>query len=133
MLISALLAKMAFVRVFRNYVKICKTYTQTPDKAGVLHAATCLQIGAILITDDRHFDNIKKEGIISAERGGLSGNRSDSRLALDSKNNVAASFLAPEIKIIIDNFGIFFVIISNFLIIFSNFWHNKKAYLGAKP
>lgn len=64
---------------------------------------------------------------------GLSGNRSDSRLALDSKNNVAASFLAPEIKIIIDNFGIFFVIISNFLIIFSNFWHNKKAYLGAKP
>ena len=63
-LISSLLGKMELVKVPENYVKICKTYIQTPDKADVLHAATCLQTGATLITNDRHFDRIKKEGVI---------------------------------------------------------------------
>ena len=65
MLISALLGKMELVRVPKNYVRICKTYIRTPDKADVLHAATCLQTGAALITNDQHFDRIKKEGIIT--------------------------------------------------------------------
>ena len=64
MLISALLGKMRLVRVPENYVRICKTYIQTPGKADILHAATCLQTGATLITNDRHFDRIKKRGII---------------------------------------------------------------------
>jgi len=64
MLISALLGKMRLVRVPENYVRICKTYIQTPDKADILHAATCLQTGTTLITNDRHFDRIKKRGII---------------------------------------------------------------------
>jgi predicted nucleic acid-binding protein len=55
---------MELVRVPENYVRICKTYVRTPDKADVLHAATCLQTGAALITNDRHFDLIKEEGII---------------------------------------------------------------------
>ncbi len=63
-LISALLSKMELVKVPENYVKICKSYIRTPDKADVLHAATCLQTGAALITNDRHFDRIKGEGII---------------------------------------------------------------------
>jgi len=63
-LVSSLLGKMELVRVPENYVRICKTYIRTPDKADVLHAATCLQTGATLITNDRHFDRIKKEGII---------------------------------------------------------------------
>lgn len=62
-LVSPLLGKMELVRVPENYVRICKTYIRTPDKADVLHAATCLQTGATLITNDRHFDRIKKEGI----------------------------------------------------------------------
>ena len=62
-LVSSLLGKMELVRVPENYVRICKTYIRTPDKADVLHAATCLQTGATLITNDRHFDRIKKEGI----------------------------------------------------------------------
>ena len=66
MLISALLGKMELVRVPENYVRICKTYIRTPDKADILHAATCLQTGATLITNDRHFDRIKGEGIIKA-------------------------------------------------------------------
>ncbi len=64
MLISALLGKMELVRVSENYVRICETYIRTPDKADILHAATCLQTGAALITNDRHFDRIKKKDII---------------------------------------------------------------------
>jgi predicted nucleic acid-binding protein len=63
-LISALLGKTELVKVQERYVKICKAYISTPNKADILHAATCLQTGAILITNDRHFDHIKGEGII---------------------------------------------------------------------
>jgi len=63
-LISALLAKMELVMVPKSYIKLCKTYIRTPDKADVLHAATCLQTGAVLITNDKHFDRIKREGVI---------------------------------------------------------------------
>jgi predicted nucleic acid-binding protein len=52
------------VRVSGNYRKICKTYIETPDRADILHAAACLQTGATLITNDHHFDRIRKEGII---------------------------------------------------------------------
>jgi predicted nucleic acid-binding protein len=64
LLVSALLSKMELVTISRNHRKICKTYIKTPDKADVLHAATCLQTGAVLITNDKHFDRIKKEGLI---------------------------------------------------------------------
>jgi predicted nucleic acid-binding protein len=63
-LVSALLDKMEFVPVSKKYRKICMAHIRTPDKADVLHAATCLQTGAILITNDKHFDRIKKEGLI---------------------------------------------------------------------
>lgn len=64
MLISSLLSKMELVKVPESYVKVCKTYIRTPDKADVLHAAACLQTGSALITNDRHFDRIRDEGII---------------------------------------------------------------------
>lgn len=63
-IVAALLRKTAMVRVSENYRRICKAYIKTPDRADVLHAATCLQTGAILITNDRHFDRIRNEGII---------------------------------------------------------------------
>ncbi|MGH9921666.1 MAG: PIN domain-containing protein [Nitrososphaerales archaeon] len=63
-LLAALLSKMEIVRVAKNYKKICKAYIKTPDRADIMHAATCLQTGAILITNDRHFDKIQDEGII---------------------------------------------------------------------
>jgi len=64
MLISALLAKMEIGMVPEGCVRACITYISTPDKADVLHAAACLQTGAALITNDKHFDVIKKAGII---------------------------------------------------------------------
>jgi len=63
-LLVALLSKMEIVSVAKNYRKICKAYIKTPYKADIMHAATCLQTGAILITNDRHFDKIRGEGII---------------------------------------------------------------------
>lgn len=63
-LLAALLSKMELIQVSSNYIKICSRYIKTPDKADILHAATCLQTESILITNDRHFDRIKAEGII---------------------------------------------------------------------
>ena len=63
-LLAVLLSKMEIVRVAKNYRKICKAYIKTPDKADIMHAATCLQTGAVLITNDRHFDKISDEEII---------------------------------------------------------------------
>ena len=63
-IVAALLTKTTMVKVPRNYRKICKTYIETPDRADILHAGTCLQTGAILITNNHHFDRIRKEGII---------------------------------------------------------------------
>jgi predicted nucleic acid-binding protein len=63
-MLAALLSKVQLIQISKNYIKICSRYIKTPDKADILHAATCLQTGSILITNDRHFDRIKAEGII---------------------------------------------------------------------
>jgi len=63
-IVASLLAKTRIVDVSENYRKICKAYIRTPDKADILHAAACLQTNSILITNDRHFDRIRNEGII---------------------------------------------------------------------
>ena len=63
-IIASLLAKTKIVNVSNNYRKICKTYVKTPNKADILHAAACLQTDSILVTNDRHFDNIRDQGII---------------------------------------------------------------------
>jgi len=63
-ILHALIAKMEIVNVQQNYLKICKGYIETPDKADILHAATCLQTNAVLISNDHHFQKIRDEGII---------------------------------------------------------------------
>jgi len=63
-IIAGLLAKTKIIKVSSNYRKICKAYMKTPDKADILHAAACLQTDSILVTNDRHFDNIENQGII---------------------------------------------------------------------
>jgi predicted nucleic acid-binding protein len=63
-MLAALLSKVELIEVSSNYIKICSRYIKTPDKADILHVATCLQTGSILMTNDRHFDKIKAEGII---------------------------------------------------------------------
>ncbi|MGH9877471.1 MAG: PIN domain-containing protein, partial [Nitrososphaerales archaeon] len=63
-LLAVLLSKMEIVGVGKNYRKVCKAYIKTPDRADIMHAATCLQTGAVLITNDKHFGRISDEGII---------------------------------------------------------------------
>lgn len=63
-ILATLLEKMEFIDVGENFVKICKGYIKTPDLADIVHAAACLKSGAVLITNDRHFDRIRDEGII---------------------------------------------------------------------
>lgn len=63
-LLHALIAKMEIVEVQENFLKICRSYIETPDKADILHAASCLQTNAVLISNDHHFNRVRDEGII---------------------------------------------------------------------
>ncbi|MBO8180634.1 MAG: PIN domain-containing protein [Archaeoglobus sp.] len=45
-------------------VKVCRQYFPENEIADAVHAATCLKTDAILITNDKHFDAIKKAGLI---------------------------------------------------------------------
>jgi predicted nucleic acid-binding protein len=63
-ILSALLEKMELIEAGENFIKICMNYIKTPNKADIIHAAVCLKIDAILITNDTHFNKIRDEGII---------------------------------------------------------------------
>lgn len=63
-ILHALIAQMEIVDVQQNYLKICKGYIPTSDKADILHAATCLQTNAVLISNHHHFNKIRDEEII---------------------------------------------------------------------
>ena len=64
-ILSTLLDKIEIIDVEKNFVKICMTYIKTPNKADIVHAAVCLETNSILISNDAHYNKIKKEGIIN--------------------------------------------------------------------
>ena len=64
LLLHALISKMDIVDVQERFTAACRSAMGTEDPADVLHAATCLQTGATLITNDHHFNTIRDEGII---------------------------------------------------------------------
>ena len=64
LLLYALISKMEVIEVRDKFIMICRSYMDTEDSAAVIHAATCLQADAILITNDRHFDPVRDEGIV---------------------------------------------------------------------
>jgi predicted nucleic acid-binding protein len=63
-IVSALVERTRFVSVQENFRSICRGYITTPDPADILHAATCLQERAILVSNDRHFDRIRDQRIV---------------------------------------------------------------------
>ena len=63
-LLYALISKMNVVEVQDKFAVICRAFMDTEDLADVIHAATCLQTGAVLITNDRDFDPVRDEGIV---------------------------------------------------------------------
>ena len=64
LLLHALISKMDIVEVQERFTAACRSIMGTDDPADVLHAATCLQTGATLITNDRHFDTTGDQDII---------------------------------------------------------------------
>lgn len=64
-IVSALLGRMELVTVEEGHIRACGPYVDTPDKVDILHAATCLMAGSILITNDRHFDRLGNAKIVN--------------------------------------------------------------------
>lgn len=64
LLLYALISKMEVVDIQDKFIRICRSYMDTEDPADIIHAATCLQTDAILISNDRHFDPVRDKGII---------------------------------------------------------------------
>jgi len=63
-LVGALLGRTRIVPVAQNFIVAAAKFMTTPDPADLLHAATCLQEEAVLVSNDRHFNRIRDEGVI---------------------------------------------------------------------
>ena len=64
LLLYAMISKMELVEVEERFIIVCRKFMGADDLADLYHAATCLQLGAVLVTNDRHFDPLREEGII---------------------------------------------------------------------
>lgn len=65
LLLRTLISKMDVITVQDRYVKLCLNYMTPGSPADIIHAATCLQTDSVLITNDKHFERIKQEKIIT--------------------------------------------------------------------
>lgn len=63
-LLLSLKKKMRIVNVDRDSILACKDYFPESELSDVVHAATCMKEGSIIITNDKHFDKICSEGLI---------------------------------------------------------------------
>jgi len=65
---SLLNDSMKIVEPDREHLEACEPYFPESERADLYHAATCLKTGATLITNDRHFDEIRRAKIIEVLR-----------------------------------------------------------------
>ena len=65
LLLEALVSKTRLIEIEERNIKICKQFIGTADPVDVVNAATCLQTDAVLISNDKHFNRIRDEGIIN--------------------------------------------------------------------
>lgn len=63
-ILQKLIDKTEVVDVDETFLHLCKSYFPEEELIDIYHAATCLQKGAVLITNDRHFDKINDKKII---------------------------------------------------------------------
>ena len=63
-LYSLLKNKMRIVEPDKEHLETCKPYFPGSEKADLYHAATCLKTRAILISNDKHFDEIRQAKLI---------------------------------------------------------------------
>jgi predicted nucleic acid-binding protein len=64
LLVVALLGRLDVIRPREALVEACKPHILTPSVADLVHAAACLETGATMISNDRHFRHIAKAGLI---------------------------------------------------------------------
>ena len=64
LILANLIDKIEVIDPGRNFIKICKMYIKTPDLADIIHAAVCLRTGAVLISNDAHFNKLRDEKIV---------------------------------------------------------------------
>ena len=64
LILGVLASKMEVLEVRESLIRVCRAYMRDGEAVDVVLAATCLQAEAVLITNDRHFDRIRDEGII---------------------------------------------------------------------
>lgn len=63
-ILKKLIGKTEVVDVDETFLRLCKSYFPEDELIDIYHAATCLQKGAVLITNDRHFDKVNDKKII---------------------------------------------------------------------
>ena len=63
-LLKKLKDKIKVVDVKEDSIKISRKYIPKAEIVDIIHAATCIQEGSILITNDKHFDKISRNGVI---------------------------------------------------------------------
>jgi len=63
-LAAAILGKMEVIDPEERHVLACKPYFAAGAAADCVHAATCLQTGALLLSNDRHFDAVVRAGLV---------------------------------------------------------------------
>ncbi|MCP8316161.1 MAG: PIN domain-containing protein [archaeon] len=64
LILQQLITKMKIIEVDEKALRRCKPYLPNKESADVIHATTCLQTKAVLITNDTDFNKIKESGII---------------------------------------------------------------------
>jgi len=63
-LLDLLMEKTKIIELAKEKIQTCKEYFHESQAKDVIHVSTCLEANAILITNDKDFKTIKKEGII---------------------------------------------------------------------
>jgi predicted nucleic acid-binding protein len=61
---AALLGRLEILEPKGPYVRACEMFFGPESIADLFHAAVCLQTGATLVSNDRHFDRIAAAGLI---------------------------------------------------------------------
>ncbi|MBN2149995.1 MAG: PIN domain-containing protein [Candidatus Lokiarchaeota archaeon] len=64
LLLSMLIAKTKIVATRDESVLKCKPYFPVEEIIDILHAATALQENATIITNDKHFEGIKRKSLV---------------------------------------------------------------------
>lgn len=63
-LFSLLKNKISIVEPERYHLEACMPYFPESERADLYHAATCLKAGAILVSNNKHFNEIRRAGLI---------------------------------------------------------------------